>query len=399
VSTVIIEELGGQKRKVTLRGSGLPLQGAEWGGEQIVDTSWNPGSPVATQQVMGPTEMPSSWEGEWRTNRLASLPCLVSEDGGSDKSIVFADALRDLVDAVRISAQLLRVTWVAKPGRKRVRIGRLTKFTSQDERADDLRWSATFTWIGRDASAAVAVSDADLTLAATTAAALAATDAASRIEANRIISANKQVPNGPTPFTLGQLEALANAPRKFTNQFARFAKAVAARLSQLGDIVQAVKDTPAAILNQIVDASSDAVSASNKFVDQLTRQGPETLSTSNRVANLLQAASYYGSAQTGAEQLAAASAQARLAAARRRSAARRVGTDPRSLTGAGDLLNVIVPKAGETLLSISRRFYAGADLSYELARANGLPGQTITPPRGPLIIPRREVLDRFKLTA
>jgi hypothetical protein len=152
-------------------------------------------------------------------------------------------------------------------------------------------------------------------------------------------------------------------------------------------------------LNQIVDASSDAVSASNKFVDQLTRQGPETLSTSNRVANLLQAASYYGSAQTGAEQLAAASAQARLAAARRRSAARRVGTDPRSLTGAGDLLNVIVPKAGETLLSISRRFYAGADLSYELARANGLPGQTITPPRGPLIIPRREVLDRFKLTA
>lgn len=399
MSTLIIEELGGKKRLLSLRGSGLPLQGAEWGGEQVVDTSWNPGSPVATQHVMGPTEMPSNWDGEWRTNRLASLPCLLSEDGGSDKTIVFADALREVVDSIRISAQLLRVTWVAKPGRKRVRIGRLTKFTTQDDRADDLRWSATFTWIGRDTSAAVAISDADLTLAATRASALAATDAASRIEANRIITANKQVPNGPTPFTLGQLEALANAPKKLANQFARFATAVSARLSQLGDIVQAVKDTPAAILNQIVDASSDCVSASNKFVDQLTREGPETLSTSNRVANLLQAASYYGSAQTGAEQLAAAAAQARLAAARRRSARGRVGTDARSLTGAGDLLAVIVPKTGETMLSISRKFYKGADLSYELSRANGLPGQTITPPRGPLIIPKREVLDRFKLTA
>jgi len=349
--------------------------------------------------VMGPTEMPSDWTGEWRTNRLVSLPCLLSTDGGSDQSIVFADALRDLVDSVRISGQLLRVTWVGKPGRKRVRIGRLTKFTSEDDRSDDLKWNATFTWISRDATSASAVSDADLTLSATTAAALAAADAASRIEANRIITANKQVPGGPTPFTLGQLEALANGPKNLAKQFARVATAFSARLSQLGDIAEAVKDAPAAVLNQIVNAASSMVSASNKFVDQVTRQGPETLSTSSRVANLLQAASYYGSAQTGAELMAAAAAQARLSAARRRAASARVGTDPRSLTGAGDLLDVIVPKQGDTMLSISRRFYQGADLSYELSRANGLPGQTITPPRGPLIIPRREVLVRFKLTA
>lgn len=399
MSTVIIEELGGQKRTLTLRGSGLPLQGAEWGGEQVVDTSWNPGSPVATQQVLGPTEMPSDWEGEWRTNRLAALPCLLSQGGGSDQTVTLADTLRGVMDDIRISGQLLRVTWVAKPGRRLVRVGRLTKLRTPFERADDLRWTATFTWISRGGTSAQAIADADQTLAASTAAALAATDAASRIEAASIISANKAVPGGPTPFSLGQLEALANGPRDLARQFARFATAISARISQLGDIVAAVRDAPAAVVNQLVDACTDAVATSSRFVDQLTRDGPETQTLGNHVGALLTAASYYGSAQTGAELLADAALKARAQAARRRTAAFRPGASPGSLAASGDLLDVIVPRAGQTMLSISREHYDGADLSFELSRANGLPGQTIVPPRGPLIIPRREVLDRLRARA
>lgn len=399
MSTVTIEELSGKKRRLTLQGSGLPLRGAEWGGEQVVDTSWNPGSPVATQQVLGPTEAPSDWEGEWRTNRLVSLPCLLSTDSSTDQTIVLADTLRDVVDSIRISGQLLRVTWVSKPGRKRVRIGRLTKFTTNDERADDLAWHATFTWIGRDQQSAVAISDADQTLAAATAAALSATDAASRVEAQSIVTANAATPLGPTPFSLGQLEAVAEAPKQLARQFARIVTAVSSRINALSQIIATTRDAPAAVLNQLVDASTTAVEAGSTFIMAITRQGPETLSVDTRVSALLTAATYFSSIQDGAEQMASDAAKARQAAARRRSAANRPGTDSRSMTGAGDLQDVIVPRPGDTMLSISRTNYQGADLSYELSRANGLPGQTVTPPRGPLIIPRRELLAKFRLGA
>lgn len=398
MSSIFIEELGGQKRTLTLLGSGLPLQGAEWGGEMVVDTSWNPGSPVATQQVLGPTEAPSDWEGQWRTNRLAALPCELTSSQG-DQVIVLADALRDTMDSFRISGQLLRVTWISKPGRKRVRTGRLTKFSSSDERADDLAWHATFTWIGRDNAAAVAISDADTTIADARAAALAATDAASQVEAQSIITANAQTPLGPTPFSLGQLEAIANGPRDLARQFARTVTSISSRINQLADIISTVRDAPAAVLNQLVNASTSAIEASSNFVNAITRNGPETLSVDSRVASMLTASSYFSNIQDAAETVALQAAASRTAAARRRTAAARVGTDARSLTGPGDLRDVIVPRQGTTMLAISRQYYDGADLSYELSRANGLPGDTIVPPRGPIIIPPREVLSRFRITA
>lgn len=399
MSTILIEELTGKKRRLTLQGSGLPLRGAGWGGTQVVDTSWNPGSPVATQQVLGPTEAPSDWSGEWRTNRLASLPCLLASDSSSDQTIAIADVLRDTFDSIRISGQLLRVTWVSKPGHRVVRLGRITKFNSDYERSDDLAWTATFDWIGRDTQSAVAISDADQTLASATAAALSATDAASRVEAQAIVTANAAVPNGPTPFSLGQLEAIAEAPKNLARQFARVAQAFASRINALSQIIATTRDAPAAVLNQLVDASTSAVEAASGFINAITASGPETLSVDSRVSSLLTAASYFSHIQDGAEQMAIDAAAARTAAARRRSAASRNGSDSRNLTGAGDLLDVIVPVAGATLLTISQKYYSGADLSYELARANGLPGQTITPPRAPLIIPRREVLARFRIGA
>ena len=399
MSTVIIEELGGQHRKLTLQGSGLPFRGASWGGEQVVDTQWLPGNPVAVQHVMGPSEDPSDWEGEWRTNRLASLPCLYSSDVQAEQSITRADALRDLADSIRIGGLLLRVTWVAAEGRKRVRVGRLTKFVSNDERADDLAWHMTFTWIARDTASAVAISDADQSLAATRAAAQSATDAASRVTAQDLITANAQTPLGPTPFTLGQLEALAGAPKLLVANFARLATAFSSRLSQIGDIIQTAKDQPAAVFNELVNATTSMIEGASAVVQALTTQGPEQLSADSSVRSLLTAATYFSRVQDGAEQMAVAAAKARTEAARRRSAASRVGSDARNLAGPGDLLAVIVPKQGDTFLSLSRQYYQGDDLSYELARANGLSGQTITPPRGPVIIPRRELLAKFKLTA
>jgi hypothetical protein len=86
--------------------------------------------------------------------------------------------------------------------------------------------------------------------------------------------------------------------------------------------------------------------------------------------------------------------RAESAAAAKRGALRRAGADRGGLLGAGDLIAVIVPRQGETLLGISKRYYQ-EDMSWELARANGLPGDTIVPPRQPIVIPVRSVLRRL----
>lgn len=407
MSEVTFEELGGRQRTLTLRGGGLPFQGAEWPSGQTVDTSWNPGSPVATQQVLGPTEPPSSWSGEWNTTRLISLPSLLTDSSG-EQSITRADELSDVVDSFRLSGQLLRVTWVAGPNRRRVRYGRLVEFVPSFVRADDLTWRMKLDWIGRTPTAqGVALTDDHSALRA---AALAANDAAARIagEDRRgaterfaggpigLISSNPFVKNSASPFTLGQLEAFVDSPRVLVDSFARAARAIDARLTQLGNIALKVRDLPAAVLGQIADASIDAVATANQFVDALSRESPESMSTRVRVANLLDAASYYSSAQTGAELLAQEASRARLASLSRQSAVGRPGSDAGAMTGAGDLLAVIIPKSSDTMLDISRRYYDGDDLSYELSRANQLPGATITPPRAPLAIPSRAVLDRLR---
>lgn len=393
MSQVIIEEQGGRRRTLTLRGAALPFQGAEWTGEQIEDTSWNPGSSVATQQVLGPKEPPSEWEGEWNTTRLVSLPALFA-DGASEKSVSRADELADAADGIRVSGQLLRVTWVMRPGRRRVMYGRLTKLALKYTRADDVHWNATFTWIGLAPNATATVPSDSETLAATRAAALAASQAAANIEAAAIIQSNPKVKNSASTFTLGDLEALADAPKQIVASFANAAKAVDSRLRQLSDIAAKIRGEPSEVMGQIVDAARDAVAVANGFVDAMTRQTPESMSTRAKVANLLRAVDYFGAAQVQAELIADAAARTRAAAAARRAAGQRAGADPRGLAGGGDLLAVVVPRLGDTMLSISKRFYDGDDLSDLLSRANGFPSATIVPPRGPIVVPTRAALER-----
>jgi len=393
MSQVVIEELGGSKRTLTLNGAGLPFQGAEWGGDQVVDTVWNPGSSVAVQHVLGPKELPSDWEGEWNTTRLVASPCEWDDGtGGGLKSLVLADDVRNALDSIRMQGQLLRVTWTDKPNRRVGRYGRLTSAKFPTTRSDDIKWKATFEWIGR-VDAGIAVVNSDQSVAAARAAALAATDAQSRIEAANFIASNPRVPNSASTFTLGALEQFAKAPLAIAQSFARAMTDVASRMRTLGGIINTARSLPQAIAEQFVDAALDAVGVANEFVDQMSRPSPETMSLQTDVKSLLRATTYYSGAQTGADLLAEQSMTAARAAQQRRAARIRPGADPRSLTGAGDILTVYAPKAGDTLIAISLRFY-GVDLSYQLARANGLPGSTIFPPRSPaLIIPTRAVID------
>lgn len=391
-SVLIVTELGGRRRQLSLVGAALPFMGAAWGGSLVMSTSWNPGNPNATQQVLVPTESPSAWEGEWNTNRLAALPPQYSEAGGADQSIVLADTLRSVIEDIFRSGQQLSVTWIYKDNRRITRFGRAKTWNFPHRGGDDIKWSITFEWSGRGISQPT-VSPDEGTIAAVRAATLAANDAAGHAEAQSIISANKQHPLSANRFTLGQLESLAGAPQQLVKNFTRLATAVTNRLRHVTDILVKVRDQPAAVAGLALSAATDAVATANDFCDRMGRQGPEQQSLDSRVSALLRASRYYGSAQTQAELMSMTALRlARLARARHANGRPSAG-NPSSLSS-GDMLATYLPKKGDTMISISRKFYGGDDLSYELSRANALPGSTIVPPRAPaLIIPQRAILE------
>lgn len=401
-SVLIVEELTGKRRRVTLRGGGLPFRGAQWSGELSVMTQWNAGNPEATQHVLAPQEMPSSWEGEWNINRLVSTPCLFTEQGGSDQNVVLPYSLVDIFDSIRRGGQLLRVTWTeVSPGTAGLpprdysikRQGRLTEFTVRPERKDDIPWSMTFDWVGRGENQRRGLArDADV-FGASRSVVAAANAAIARIQQNALRSRDG-VQNATTRFRIGDLEALADGPIQLVDSFARTATGIVNRVKQLGDLIIKVRETPAAIAGQGIDVATNAVSVANQFVDRISREGPEAWNTKNKVSNLTRAASYYGDSQTQAELMAGVAQEYANSLRRRRSSfLQSRGSRTGSPATANDIIAVHIVREGETLHSISMRYYE-TDLSAELARANGLPAYTIEPPRRqPLIIPTRTSLE------
>lgn len=400
-STIIIEELSGYRRTITLTGSALPKQGAGWPLEVTLPTTWNPGNPEATQQVLGPREMPSEMEFEWRTVRLLRSP--VEVFGGPTGALLISKAhqLALYVEDVVRAAQLLRVTWSATASDEElfriVRVGRVSRFEPKYDRPDDIAVPIEFTWIGRGAQQSK-VSDlrSGGQLEARNAA-MRASEAVSRaILENEMRRQAYAVPNTASTFTLGQLEALVATPLRLVDSMARSANAITGRVRKLGEVINQVKETPAAMANRALDVANNAVAVANTFLDQLSREGPETLTTQTKVSMLVQTATYYSTAQRQSDLMAGAYLELAEQARRRRSA---IVTSPGSSRRddqmrPGDSFQTYIPKVGETLAAIARRFYGDATLGDELARANGLPGYALTVPRNqPLIIPARTTLD------
>jgi hypothetical protein len=104
-SVITIEERDGKKRKLELRGPGLPMQGAAYESENRLITEWMTGNSVeAVQQVLGPMLNPSDWEGVGRTTQLIGCPCIWTD--GAQEQITRADTLREHFETLATSVRL-----------------------------------------------------------------------------------------------------------------------------------------------------------------------------------------------------------------------------------------------------------------------------------------------------
>lgn len=136
-----INELTGDKRSIRLMGWCLPKKPLRFAVKQRHKTKWNPGSPVATQQALGPELPPTTINGHWEERYIAdSTIDFATLDGTPVKTL---QELHDLFIDVCRKGQTVEVGWQAQARR-----GLLSEFVPEWKRADELEWSMTFAWFG-----------------------------------------------------------------------------------------------------------------------------------------------------------------------------------------------------------------------------------------------------------
>lgn len=160
-SPFIITELGGDRRSIRLVGRGLPYRPLPFTTTQRVELTWLPGSPHATSTILGPTEEPTTINGEWKDKYLgASLVTGEAPPFTLDGGIVTTarDAIVIMDSFVRFG-QLVEVTWLDT-----IRHGHISKFEKKWKTAHDVEWSITFDWVSRGDSIGpvVFLTEADL---------------------------------------------------------------------------------------------------------------------------------------------------------------------------------------------------------------------------------------------
>lgn len=376
-STLIIEELTGQKRRVELHGPGLPLQGAAWAGKmRMVTRSYTGNSAEATQQVLGPALLPSQWNGIWRTTQLLASPCFYAENGGSPQPIVRASSLRDVMETIFESGQRLRVTWVAgsvDDPKRIVRIGRASEWSFPHDRPDDINWNVTFEWVSKGQAVQQVVSlRGEDKEAARRDAQVKLNDALTKATSDQAVASQKaRDKNLPaTAISLGDLEAFAAGPSKMLDSFIRAGRQVVNRLQRLGELGVKLESMPASLEAQLLDAATDTIAIANQFADSSSRTPVEVLSNRNKVSNLLQASRYFGATEKNIEDATDSALTLRSVMRSRNSNQIDGATKRKDSAGVADVLGTWIARQGDTYAAISSRFFGTPEHGYAIAKAN-----------------------------
>ena len=413
-SVIQIQELDGQNpRLLILTGPGLPFAGAAWTSALKVVTTWYPGNGAeATQQVLGPMEMPSDWEGMWRRNMLARCPCFLVEKGGSPRKVIQPNDLRQLTDDMFRSGSRLRVTWSTVSGTtvldsngnnvgaqasehgQIVREGRATQWSYPIDRIEDIGWNVTFEWSSRGLSQQKVISTRENALESyLTAIGLEAGEVEAIDEKNSVRTKRKKWKSSTNMLSLGQLESLAAYPDALLKGFTRSILKITNDLARLGALLNKVRAIPAQLLNRGLALSQNTIAQANQFKDTLSRRSPEANIANARLADLGRSVRVFGQAHDQATLTARkAKEMANLLKKARAAAALGRSLSVREVSGGStkDFVAVHIVKKGDTLASISAKYYVSPDNGDAIRAANKMSYADSIKPLSPgrlLVIP------------
>lgn len=129
-------------RVIELDGRALPYRGVVYESEQREKTTYYTGNPVATQQILGPIDKPTTINGIWKDIFLGN--------GG-------ARALVDIFDGLMRSGFSVEVSWgsnTVSSDPAFVRLGIIKRFKHTYDRPQDIGWEIEFAFRGRDEASA-----------------------------------------------------------------------------------------------------------------------------------------------------------------------------------------------------------------------------------------------------
>lgn len=400
-SSITIEQLDGDQQKVVLHGPALPFQGAAWKSKQSVVTTWYPGNPQeATQQVLGAQEMPSSWEGMWRRTQMGHTPSRIysGPNDGTGSVINHPSTLRDVLDQIFFQGSRLKVTWTViaadptQPSASITRVGRATEWEFPHDRVHDIAWKITFEWSGRGKSLQKVVSTRDDDSASANAALLAAMDAdvatTLGLGLDLSVTANRIAP--PSNFNLGQLASIANYPNALCAEFSRNIRLVSGKIKQIANVINTVKNLPFSMSNTLLGSVRNTKSVCATFIDACSATPIEMMNTQTNLRLLASTGNIMGAKVEVARAIArsATNYEATLiiptnpspnGIASQKKAGNNLGPQNK-------MLAVCVVKNGDTLITLSQRYYKSPDHGLDIAKANHLPWHIVVLTPGTVLI-------------
>ena len=396
-SSVTIEELDkpsakSKPRKVILLGPGLPFQGAEWGFENQILTTWYPGNGTeATQQNLGPRELPSNWEGEWKRTLMGKSPCLYVDENGAQQVIVSPYLLRDILEDIARAGLRLRVTWnvsgntvIGNPNDKNkrsdryqiVREGRIKSCKTPITRHTDITWNIEYHWMSRGGRIdRIASVREDEDYKKISAALEAAVNVSVEKANSKVVSSKATIRKSANNFTLGQLESFVGGIASVTD-YTRKLQVAIGDVTRFGNLVGTLKSIPSGVATTMVDFARNTSSVSNAFLDGLGREPAEVQTSKTGVSDILRSAKFYAEQHIAAEMVARrgyeldrAVRNALVAGASRGEISVRAS----SSTRAGDIIAVHITKSGDTPQKVSGLYYSNPDQGAVILRSNRMP--------------------------
>lgn len=143
-SDVTIEEVSGANPlRIVLRGRALPYQGVKFSGQMRTATTWYPGNPKATQQVLGEELEDTELHGTWKVKFLREGTDYEVSGGDYFGGDLASENLVSAFELLRARGVQLRLTWGTI-----VRYGLLRNFEANWLREEDVEWTAEFEWNG-----------------------------------------------------------------------------------------------------------------------------------------------------------------------------------------------------------------------------------------------------------
>lgn len=399
-SSMTIEELeptfpGGKLRRLVLVGGGLPLRRqAKWDGETRLATTWYTGNGLAaSQQILGPTLLPSTFSGEWNRTRLSRAPCVFFDESGQRSIIVDPMRLWEILEDFRIAAPLLRVTWtvrgkeivgVFRNRRDRdvdvsiVREGRLKSLSISPERHTDIPWTMEFHWVSRGGTqdrVAQVKGDEDLSII-TSGLADAIDNMDTFVRTAALAASQVRVPKSATALTLGQLESLAGAPLLAVNRALSKLRYNVGQFKRAALLGKKIATTPFAIYSSVLDFARNTVIVSNQLLDEYENMPAELRTNKRKVADLARASRHFGQIMDGSRDAARKAADLEARVGKSIVAGPNggeVSVRDSATTRAGRMIAIHVAKAGETPAKVSTKYYQTPDAAADILKANRLP--------------------------